>query len=701
MCQVKTFFLPLLISILGHLSFGQIQKPELDATNKTILEADNEVYFDETLQRLVAFPNARLQSRQVLLIADRIEYDRNQSEAFAQGKVILSDGEIRLLAKSLQINLMTGDFNASGIKFGLHPWAIQSEEISRQNSTIKILDSSLYFIEKEENEPNLKVRKIELNQEKENIQAEGISVQVGNRVVGRLPSFTAKTNGQFSKYNLRAGKQNNLGWYLGTGGKWELNPVMQANADITAYSKRGLLLSPGVEWNAKDIESSYSGSIESGWIDDQSDSRGNDLRGIAIDEYRSYSRAYSINRPSENWRVAGQFEWNEDSEVFRDFQRDRFSENQWNDSFGEISYEGKNWTLSSLTRWQANQYESTIEQMPNLRFDLAPTPLAKTKFYNTMAVEFSAFRKKGNFGELVNKSNKLDLSYQIIRPFRLPNGWVYSPHLAYRRQDYSLDGPNANRSWGELGNDLRYEVYGDYNWKNATWKIDQIRHIMGFSISHRKVNRLSANRESLIPQIDIPFAELNLRDIDLIDHIEADALKPYEVIRLGWEHEFLTKTEEQSRRIATFNFYQDLYHKKENEGNISKDFFANLTFNPAHWISLTGQSKIDTSQGKVIRNSFSAQFIDGTINNLEIGYFKYLSFSDQWRLSLNHRLDETKSFYGSIAFEEESNNIPYWQTAIEYNSSPVWTWIFSITGRQGTTKENETELAVSTRIFAF
>jgi hypothetical protein len=278
---------------------------------------------------------------------------------------------------------------------------------------------------------------------------------------------------------------------------------------------------------------------------------------------------------------------------------------------------------------------------------------------------------------------------------------IYSPHLSYRRQDYSMDGPNANRSMGEWGNEIRYEVSGDYNWENATWNIDQIRHIMGFSISHRKVNRMSADQESLIPQIDNPFVELNLRPIDLMDHIEADGLTPYEVVRLGWENQFLTRSGEQTRRIASLHFFQDLYHKKENDGDIAKEFFASLSIQPAPWISFTGQSKINSDEGKVIRNSFSAQFIDGTVNTLEVGYFKYLSFSDQWRLSAKHRWDERKSFHTSIAFEEESNTIPYWQTAVEFNRSAAWTWIISVTGRKGTTKENETELALSTRIFAF
>ena len=89
--------------------------------------------------------------------------------------------------------------------------------------------------------------------------------------------------------------------------------------------------------------------MESGWIDDREDNLGNDLRGLSIDNHRSYLRAYSTNRVNDNWRIAAQIEWNEDSEVYRDFNRDQFFENQWNDSFGEIAYDGRNWSISTMS----------------------------------------------------------------------------------------------------------------------------------------------------------------------------------------------------------------------------------------------------------------------------------------------------------------------------------------------------------------
>ena len=669
--------------------------------DQTILDAENEVYFDGKRGKLIATPNARLRSGDILLIAKRIELNRKQNEAVAIGNVILSDGEFRLLCESMQINLISGDFNATNVKFGLYPWAIEAEEISRTNSTVQGLESGLYFLGKEKYEPNLKIRKLKLDQEKDNVDASGVFLRMGNQTIGRLPSFSGKIGKKSLRFNLRAGNRKNLGWYLGTGGEWKLNSTLSSNTEITAYSERGILVSPSFEWDSTSTGSFHSGTIESGWIDDQGKSRGNDIQGLPLGRDRSFLHAYSVNRVRDNWRIAGQIEWNKDSEVIRDFQRDQFYQNQWNDSFAELAYEGRIWRISTLSRWQANQYEAIRAQLPTIRFDLAPCPIAKSKFYHSMNFEFSALRDRDGLGKLIQKSTKLDGAYKIIRPIRLGNGIIYSPHLSYRSQNYSLHGPNARRSMGEWGNEVRYDIYGDYDWKNTTWGIDQIRHVVGFSVSHRKVSRLSANRESLIPQIDNPFSELNLTPIDLTDHLQADGLNPYEVVRLGYENEFLTRTGNKSRRIASINFFHDLYHHNQSTDHSPEEFFAGFAMNPAPWIFLRGQSKLDTDLDQVIRNSFSVQLVDGAFNSFEIGYSKYLTFLDQWQISAMHRWSESKIFHGSISIEKETDNIPYWHIGIEHQSSPAWTWLFSLSGRKGTAKENETEFAVSTRIFAF
>ena len=80
---------------------------------------------------------------------------------------------------------------------------------------------------------------------------------------------------------------------------------------------------------------------------------------------------------------------------------------------------------------------------------------------------------------------------------------------------------------------------------------------------------------------------------------------------------------------------------------------------------------------------------------------KYFSFSNQWRFTGEHRWDGRKTISGALAYDEDSKEISFWQTSIEYKIGPAWSWIFSISGRDRTAKENETEFALSTKIFAF
>ena len=87
---------------------------------KTILEAEKEVFFDDETQRLIATPNARLSNGSLLLTANRIEYDRNRTIAFARGDVTLTNGTLRILARELEINLSTADFKALDVKAGFY-----------------------------------------------------------------------------------------------------------------------------------------------------------------------------------------------------------------------------------------------------------------------------------------------------------------------------------------------------------------------------------------------------------------------------------------------------------------------------------------------------------------------------------------------------------------------------------------------------
>ena len=209
--------------MIGSLLYGQTKSIESTSLDKTILEAEGEVFYDDNIQRLIATPNAKLQSADILLTAERIEYDQINGNVYASGKVIFSDGFIRVLAREVSINLGTGDFNASEVKSGFYPWFIHSNEIKREDSKINGFESTIYFLNKETGEPNLQFENIFFDQSKLFFQANKARFRIGDYSVLRLPPFSGKARKNNLNYNFTAGQKTNLGWYLKTGKKWSLN----------------------------------------------------------------------------------------------------------------------------------------------------------------------------------------------------------------------------------------------------------------------------------------------------------------------------------------------------------------------------------------------------------------------------------------------------------------------------------------------
>jgi hypothetical protein len=120
---------------------------------------------------------------------------------------LLTDGTIRLLAEKTKINLITGDFNASKVKTMLYPIALKSREISRSKNIIHGIDSSLYYLNEEKNEPYLNLSKVEIDQSNNMLKAKDISLKIGDQVVGRLPSFRGKAEKNPLNINLSQGNK--------------------------------------------------------------------------------------------------------------------------------------------------------------------------------------------------------------------------------------------------------------------------------------------------------------------------------------------------------------------------------------------------------------------------------------------------------------------------------------------------------------
>ena len=242
MCKVISFrFPPLAIFLLAGSLFLRAQEGPKE---KTELSADGSVVFDDSRDLLVATGNARLKNGPLLLLAERIEFDRNASIATATGKVILTAGAFRALADSMTVNLESGDVTAVNFRMGFDPVVAEGMKAERKGGMIRAEEVKLYFREKRPWEPNMRLRNFELNPEDGSFASRGVSFRIGDFTVGKLPKLKVKAKDPVFEGRFSVGKDDNVGWHLEVGSLYQVSPTLQAGGSITGFTKRGVLLSP-------------------------------------------------------------------------------------------------------------------------------------------------------------------------------------------------------------------------------------------------------------------------------------------------------------------------------------------------------------------------------------------------------------------------------------------------------------------------
>lgn len=678
------------------------QNNAMTGKEEPFLEANEPLVYDGFNKTVTAKGSAVLQTQNFLIAAEKIIFDRNKWIISASDKVVLSAEGYRILCDNLTLDLKTGDFNAHEVKTGLYPWVLETKQLLRKKGSFSSIDSFLSKRNGPNLGPNINFPRMYFDENKSRLVADWSWLRQGNVNLIPIPPLQLNSDLKRSlKGNLILGRKNNLGWYFGT--RTEIiSSHTESNFEIIGYSNRGILLSPKFIYSSEaNSTHSTNAKLEIGWIQDQENYLGLDRRGEPFSRDRSFLEAYFLSLPDDYWRLAGQVEWESDSEIIREFKSDRFENRQWLDHFAEISWEHSIGGVSGLSRWQVNEHDAQVEQIPTFRLDFGPINRPLQSTYHSTSIEYSNLNEKDAYGTSLNKSKKLDFSFQTYHPIELTSGISYIPSYTIRKQSYGLGPIDARQIWTEWGNELSFHLHGDYDLKNEIWEINGFRHSMNFVLRHHKIRSIDQKNASFIPKIDASAYSLNLEPMNLMDFIEADNLVPQELWRLQWTNTILASYKKETKELARVMLANDFWIKNRVHGVFSPNYYFNFEVNPADWIQFKAKSKFNDSDSTSRINAFSIYLFDGIDREYGISYLKYLNFGGQWVVESTHLLDPRKTLFFSARFDSRSKSIPYWRGILEYNPNNQWVYILSMSKRNGTLREDELDFNLGIRLHSF
>jgi len=662
--------------------------------NGTILDCDMPIIYSDNNQTVVARGNARIVNREILLQADSLSWDRTTDHVEAMVNVVLNYKDFRLLAEWLEVDLRSGEYWATNARAGSPQFVMDAKKLRRASSQLYAEDALFYTSEPTPWTPNLKLRTLAYNEENKSLELKGIVPRFGKLPLGYLPAAKANTiDSSFFRPSVKVGKSSHLGWYLSSSFASK-NPHAKRNwkYDLTAYEKRGVLLSPSLRATFGHDFSFQENSFSAGWIRDQQE-RGVDDHGLLIAPHRAYTEVRSLILKN-NLRFANRLDWQTDSDVARDFRRDHFNQNQWNRSFSELTYQGQGYYLSLFASGQTTNHLRELEYLPSLSLEAGPARYLS--IYHSLSLNLSKMVQKNQFGRNTDSTEKLDLGYQAMKPLALAPGITYTPSFSIRNQHFDTDYRQSQRTFGEWGNDLTLEFLGEFASQNKTLGIDGLNHRSKLIFSHRRVASLEVDNKEALPDFFDQVEQVNLPPIDLMEFKEESLMRAYDVVRFGW----LNDLSSQGKSVVRADFYYDLWKASSNSPE-SQPFFSKLEWSMLPWFQLGAASHVDTRSGENLMRNTSLTLIDGRFHRYKLGYTSFLDWNDFVSFESEHVMNEKLHSSLGAWYNADSSELTFWTAKINYFYQPSVCYTVSLSERKGSRKEDDLQFSFGLSLFSF
>ena len=610
-----------------------------------VLSSKGQGILDTRTNEQVLRDEARITDGTTLITADEVRYNRTTDVITATGHVIFTRLEVRLLADQLVLRRRERTFFAEHVRFGAHPYYAEAEsasgEIAAGNAVkeLTLTRATATYGEPGVWQPTLKADKI-VYTPGQRLRTENAQAGIGHVQPLPFPRFQQSLKDPLVSFtSLNGGYRSTLGAYAEVGVHLPASPNLRLGGDLGIYTNRGIMFGPSGSYGGADDD--IHGAFRSGYINDHGDKK-TDILGRPVPENRGYVEWQHEQKLGEHLELTAQLNWWKDSEILRDFRPRAFFPVQQPDSFAEAVYAGPNYFVSLFARFAPNSFEQVQERLPELRFDLMPTAIGGG-FVERFSASAAMLREDaplqtvtGTYYPVIRvgsglvapslssspvvysytldlpaiRTTRLDAYYAIERPIA-PTDWLsFTPVAGVRLTHYTdskifkygpqnliagvptyatpipVSLPNYTRTLGEIGFDAMLRSSGTFDYKNARWEIDGLRHLFTPRLSYRYIPEADKGRGQF-PAIDRQTFATYLQPLGLGDQRNIDDLTATKVLRLGFDNTLQTRDPVYgSRDLVTFNVANDFRFKRTTTQPTASEIHSELAFAPARWLSV-------------------------------------------------------------------------------------------------------------------
>lgn len=659
--------------------------------------------FDQDDNAVVFTGEARLTDGHTLLEADEIRYQYATDTAIASGNVRLTRGAERVLADRITYHRRDHTFTVEHVRLGRFPYYISGKSAQGDRDRITVHDARLTVREPGPWQPTVAADSLSYLDNAE-VVAENAHLGVGGVRPLSLPHFAHRLDLPLVSYlSLSAGYRASLGAFGELGAHVPFGPDTKLGATLGVYTARGVMFGPSGHYDLQPDGHEVTGDLRSGFINDHGDKQV-DVLGRPVPENRGYVQWWHAQDLTDQLRITAQLNYWKDSEVLRDFKPQTFFNLQEPDNYLQAVYTAPNYFVTAFARPQPNDFQRVPQRLPEVRFDLMPVALPQG-FFERFNASAAVLREEtpGGAGP-TTRSTRLDTYYALSRPVN-PRDWFNFTPVAGARVTYydrATGGrDNYTRVLGEFGFDATLRTSAVYDYRNETWKIDGIRHLLTPKVSYRYIPGADQGR-AYIPAIDTRTFSTYLPPLGLGDTRNLDDLAPTNVLRVGLDNTWQTRDPQYgSRDLLVFNLANDFRFSREAGERRTSDLHAALSFMPASWLQFDLYQRLAPQDFTLEELNTGLSIHDGNAWAVRL-YSNFLRHQiEEYVLQYDLRLNEAYGGVARLRYDQLTHRFNEQALGLRQNLGNTWKIEYLVTLYDGPRRESNFGFSINVETLGF
>ena len=558
--------------------------------------------------------NGRLETANAFLSAKMIRRDDRTGLILAEGDVVYTTKELRILGARIIIDTRADVIEATDVRFGRAPVYFTAESLRIVKG-----DKQIKGVRVWNNEPSAAGMHLKIAEASYVEKEDWLSLRSATPYVAGLPLFNLPYYGQSGTdfpYDimLNTGSEDKQGRFLRSSILNRISPSLWVGGNVDFYSNSGIMVGPALRFDnsrAAGAGTRWKGRLQSGWIDDQSTPVA-DLFGRLPDSQRSFVTGDINGRTADGLEIAGNLFAQTDPDVLRDFRPFLIGQAGNPQLNLEVvrPYEGG--YLSAALTAKTDNYQDVVQKLPEFRYDL-PTTIAGADGWSRRA-----FLSLGYFSERPSaelplaafqaatlsadawSTARVDGYYGVSRTLVAGEWLSFRPVAGVRATGWSegLNGQDATtKVIGQAGFDVEGLFTGSWSADAPNWNIDGLRHSLRPILQYRVMP--GADREiGVAPMTQRAVSVSVLEEVDLADRLDAASTTDRQVARFGVRNTVETRDAVTgSRELLRADLFADWRQGPTDAETGRSDLLGSLQLSPTPWMTLSSSVRMPSGGG--------------------------------------------------------------------------------------------------------